>query len=95
MPEAKVMEVIQTTLGTRGDGETTPKRRLTQYWSKDGKLLATVDPLDENSPDIDEIRRAAKLAYEEERMNGTKLPSLDVYVAGFCAGFVWESKRKR
>lgn len=42
---ARVLRVIETHLALRGDGtEGDPKRLLTQYWSVDGELLATVDP---------------------------------------------------
>lgn len=40
---AEVIEVIKTE-ATRGDGETTVFRVVTSYWSKDGTLLAEVDP---------------------------------------------------
>ncbi len=41
---AKVIQVIETVLLIRGNGDTIPLRRITQYWSLDGKLLAEVDP---------------------------------------------------
>lgn len=40
---AEVIEVIRT-VATRGDGRTTIFRAVTSYWSKDGVLLAEVDP---------------------------------------------------
>lgn len=40
---AEVIEVIRT-VATRGNGETTVFRTVTSYWSKDGVLLAEVDP---------------------------------------------------
>lgn len=43
---AKVIQVIVTTIGRRGDGLDDPIRVITQYWSMDGQLLATVDPVD-------------------------------------------------
>lgn len=46
MDEAKVIQVIKTTLTRRGSGknDTDPIRIVTQYWSLDGELLAEVDP---------------------------------------------------
>jgi hypothetical protein len=41
---AKEITVIQTTLARRGNGQDTPIRIITQYWDKDGTLLAEVDP---------------------------------------------------
>lgn len=42
---AKVIQVIQTSLSSRGDGtRDNHMRRITQYWSLDGELLAEVDP---------------------------------------------------
>ncbi len=40
---AKVIEVIET-IALRGDGENTIVRLVTQYWSKEGKLLDENDP---------------------------------------------------
>jgi hypothetical protein len=43
--DARVIPVIETTLLRRGRGTVgDPIRRVTQYWSLDGKLLAEVDP---------------------------------------------------
>lgn len=43
--EVMVMQVIRTTNALRGNGtEPNPFRRLTQYWSLDGDLLAEIDP---------------------------------------------------
>ena len=45
--EVCVMQVIRTTTTVRGSGvEGNPYRRVTQYWSMDGDLLAEVDPHD-------------------------------------------------
>lgn len=41
---ARVISVIETMLELRGDGKTDPYRRIIQYWSLDGQLLAEVDP---------------------------------------------------
>ena len=46
---ARVIEVIETYLERRGDGVKDPVRIITQYWSRDGKLLAEVDPCDGRS----------------------------------------------
>lgn len=48
MDTVKVIEVVETTLTRRGNGETNPIRVITQYWDRDGNLLAEEDP----SPDI-------------------------------------------
>jgi len=47
MDTAKMIEVIETTLLRRGNGKEIPVRVITQYWAKDGTLLAEYDP----SPD--------------------------------------------
>jgi len=47
MDTVRVIEVVETTLTRRGNGKDTPIRIITQYWSKDGELLAERDP----SPD--------------------------------------------
>ena len=44
MDTARAMEVIVTTLTRRGNGKTIPVRIITQYWDKDGTLLAECDP---------------------------------------------------
>lgn len=43
---AKVVRVIVTELELRGDGKSdrSPMRRVMQFWSLDGNLLAEVDP---------------------------------------------------
>ena len=45
MTDARLIEVIVTNLELRGNGKDDPYRRITQYWSLDGKLLAEVDPV--------------------------------------------------
>ena len=45
MDTAKLQEVIVTDIKRRGNGKDDPIRIITQYWSKDGELLAEVDPL--------------------------------------------------
>jgi hypothetical protein len=44
---AKVIQVIETKITTRGTGKdsSSPLRGVTQYWSFDGQLLAESDPL--------------------------------------------------
>ena len=43
---ARIVRVIETTLEVRGTGdEGSPLRRITQYWSLDGQLLAEADPV--------------------------------------------------
>ena len=43
--KARVSQVIQTNLERKGAGtEKDPVRRITQYWTTDGHLLAEVDP---------------------------------------------------
>ena len=45
MFDARVIQVIETSLDLRGKGvDGDPIRRITQYWTLDGKLLAEVDP---------------------------------------------------
>jgi hypothetical protein len=43
---AKLIQVIVTDIECRGRGDSPadPMRRITQYWSTDGELLAEVDP---------------------------------------------------
>jgi hypothetical protein len=42
---AELIQVIRTDMEGRGKGvEGDPYRRIVQYWSTDGKLLAEVDP---------------------------------------------------
>jgi hypothetical protein len=45
MPEVEVIQVVRTELTLRGDGKSDPMRRVAQYWSLDGRLLAETDPL--------------------------------------------------
>lgn len=58
MNKAIIKEVIVTSLLHRGEGTPeSPHRIITQYWDKDGTLLAEVDPLpicEENRPIIRE-----------------------------------------
>lgn len=44
----ETIEVVRTELTKVGDGtEGNPFRKLTEYWTLDGELLATVDPADD------------------------------------------------
>lgn len=44
--DVEVIEVVRTRLEKRGKGTNDdPIRRITQYWSPDGVLLAEVDPI--------------------------------------------------
>lgn len=47
---ARLIQVIETEIELRGKGtEADPLRRVTQYWSTDGQLLAERDPFKERS----------------------------------------------
>lgn len=49
---ARLIQVIETDLLLRGKGtEDDPMRRITQYYSTDGELLAEHDPCDK-TPDL-------------------------------------------
>jgi hypothetical protein len=49
---ARVIKVIETGLDLRGEGTSaSPVRRVTQYWTLEGELLAEVDP----SPEVDRL----------------------------------------
>lgn len=44
----ETLEVVRTELTQVGDGtEANPYRRLTEYWTLDGDLIASIDPLKE------------------------------------------------
>lgn len=59
MIEPRVVQVIETSLQLTGEGtEASPTRRLTQYYSLEGELLAEVDPC----PHLTERRALAELA---------------------------------
>ena len=47
--EVCLMEVIRTKLLTKGNGKNEVFRRVTQYWSINGELLAEVDPYKEEN----------------------------------------------
>ncbi len=48
---ARVIQVIETEQ-MRGNGRTTVMRRVKQYWSLEGELLAEVDPCPGNSENV-------------------------------------------
>lgn len=58
MDTVRAMEVIETTLTRRGNGKTTPIRIITQYWAKDGTLLAECDPSPDEERTIQMLRDA-------------------------------------
>lgn len=63
---AQLIEVICTRLDTRGDGKSSasPIRRLTQYWTPDGELLAEVDPCAEDITEQLRIERLKNMELE-------------------------------
>lgn len=63
---AKVIQVIETNILTRGDGETTPVRRVKQYFSLEGELLAEVDPLPDHEQSIMVLTEAIQWALGEK-----------------------------
>lgn len=50
-----VIQVIETELEKRGDGDKTPIRRVRQYYTLEGNLLAEFDPFDETHRDLVEL----------------------------------------
>lgn len=51
MFKAEVIQVIRTDLEMRGKGtEDSPMRRITQYWTLDGRLLWEDDPVKDALP---------------------------------------------
>lgn len=52
MEKAETISVVRTEC-FRGEGtEKNPMRKVTQYWSSDGKLLFEKDPFDSKFPDV-------------------------------------------
>ena len=47
----RVIEIIETKLLRRGDGDNTPIRVITQYWTMGGKLLCEFDPVRDDLPE--------------------------------------------
>ena len=56
---AKIISVIRITSVTGTGTEENPNRVITQYWSLDGELLATVDPVEEDRRETGERARSA------------------------------------
>ncbi len=44
MKEVQQVTLIQTAIAKRGDGVSTPLRRVTQWWTQAGELVAENDP---------------------------------------------------
>ncbi len=69
---ARTIEVVQTTLTLRGNGKDDPFRRITEYWSRDGALLAEHDPHAETEHKqrneyIEVLKESEQLATTEKR----------------------------
>ena len=78
MDNAKVIQVIETTLLKRGNGKDTPVRIITQYWSIDGRLLAEVDPC----------------IKEKQPLNKAEIMAVDrvkILLKDFCSGDVYRT----
>ncbi len=74
---ARLIQVIETTLATRGDGKETPYRHIKQYWSLEGELLAEVDPMAEiYEPDFEEWNRVRRNLAGGEHLPGRCLCGL-------------------
>ena len=72
--DVRLMEVIYTSLTQRGDGKETVMRRVIQYWSKNGLLLAEVDPMKER----EEQDRMRKIIEEMHFVASTKKDSIEL-----------------
>ncbi len=68
---AKVIEVIEASLATRGNGETIPIRIITQYWSRSGELLAERDSFDQTQNEIDKLAEFLQTHYPNEFGKGS------------------------
>ena len=62
----KVIEVVETSLATRGDGKEIPIRTITQYWSREGELLAERDSFDATQNEMDKLRDFIQTHYAHE-----------------------------
>lgn len=61
MSEAKLIQVIETSTVVGSGSEASPSRRVMEYWTPEGKLLAVNDPLPDDWLDIvEDEKRAAK-----------------------------------
>jgi len=65
MDMARVIKVIESTIGRRGDGNKTPIRIIIQYFDTEGNLLAEVDPSPDWEREIKQLRNAVKWALGE------------------------------
>lgn len=66
----KLMQVIFSDEVRHGSGKdrSSPVRRVVQYWSTDGDLLAEVDPMSSTVPIEDEHRRTAEVSDLKEKL---------------------------
>ena len=67
---AKLIHVIETTNVRRGNGETTPIRAVTQYWSLEGELLAESDPCPDSETELREIDSILRNRSALDGLNG-------------------------
>ncbi len=83
---ARVIEVIQTTLTRRGDGkEDSPVRIITQFWGKDGTLLAERDDWDGRGQLIGKQTARIKLLEETvSRLSKASTLEFGYQVIGTC-----------
>ena len=58
MTGARVIDVIETQLLSKGDSENNDFRIVKQYWTIDGKLLAEVDPVPDHERQLTILRDA-------------------------------------
>ncbi|MEW8027810.1 MAG: hypothetical protein AB2806_08735 [Candidatus Thiodiazotropha sp.] len=66
MDKARIIEVVEATIARRGDGVKTPIRIVTQYFDKDGIILAESDPgPDERDMEIQMLKDAIMWALGE------------------------------
>lgn len=77
MSEAKLIQVIQTTLERRGAGTVAdPVRRLVQYWDPETARLLAEDDCHLGSA-LEQSRRVAELSQRLERVNALLLEAND------------------
>jgi transcriptional regulator with XRE-family HTH domain len=50
IPEASLIEGVKVTFTTGQGTESDPSRRATGYWTRDGELIAIIDPIRETLP---------------------------------------------
>ena len=73
MDNARSMQVIVTTILRRGAGTFgSPIRIITQYWSMGGKLLAEVDPFNEERHKCRSLLRAWVAGCGDEMFSSTE-----------------------